>query len=374
MPKDNIFKCPFCGFPVGVPLNRDKTTCFHCGKLVTVPKELRTAWSYLNSKLVLLVTFLVGFGVLGFISAFWFGLLPGTALPTVTPRPPIAAPQFNITQYLLDGNLDAASALTQKHPNDSATSYYRIANGIYQGIVSGRGGAPDGLHRAYLELNGDTSAFPDFLPGAWGTDFSMLIKSGHATFNHSYDKDYDVRDPNYKGNFDDGFVNAFSAFEIGRNVPTDLWAYRDDAPFHPAFMLNIERVLVTSAQGTAPQNVFALYSMWTQSKDQAVAHAVHGLSQDNSAIVSLGTSQIPLADDQWVNVRIIETPAPNGHARVFIWINGQLDQDLSRGVDTVERVGVAAGTHYGIFAGQDYRGPLELDYKDIKLYQISGDW
>ena len=60
-------------------------------------------------------------------------------------------------------------------------------------------------------------------------------------------------------------------------------------------------------------------------------------------------------------------------AVVLTWVNGQLDPNLI-GVLTpndVYRIGVSAGTHWGPYFPELYRGPFVMDVKGLKLFQVT---
>ena len=113
------------------------------------------------------------------------------------------------------------------HPNDNATSYFKIITDpsgqeVFEGVINGPGGASDGRDRAYLGVGaGGPPEFQDFNPGSWGSEFTFNIQPGHPKFQ-------DISNNAY-------FVSVFSAFDVGNNPvdgTTDQW--------HPSFELLVE--------------------------------------------------------------------------------------------------------------------------------------
>lgn len=179
-------------------------------------------------------------------------------------------------------------------------------------------------------MDSSVPGIKDFNPGGWGTEFEFFITPGHVPF------------PSRQG---DRNLTIFDVFGVSREPYKGV-------TFHSKMKFHLE--------SRGDKNVFVLY----------------GADIGDRVLRKLGESCIPIPDGVWVKMRVVETE----DGRIFVWINGRLDPDLSGIIDPMpDRIGFAGDTGWGVYAGVNFAAPqsgkpttpaLRVMIDNVSLYRL----
>lgn len=265
-----------------------------------------------------------------------------TATSTATPTPEIKAPQYTITKYLIDSNLDdgtvnAFSDWTRNGDKrwQGETSYRQIIDDptkagkgkVAAFFLKGNGFGFDGKHRISLWVDRTAPGMSgqNFIEGAWGASVNYFFEPNHDPLTRRSDSRN---------------LTIFEVFDVYERDKTD-----NPIETHIAVKLHMET--------NGSDNVITLY-------DSA--------GPDNT-LVRVAQSKIPIKDGVWNNLR----PMVSDDGRFFLFYEDRIDPDLN-GVKlpNLRRVGVST-SGVGTYAGVDFvqsKG-LTMYVDDVQLYNVS---